>query len=105
MPMNPSASIEITAFNWVPPLARGLVRDLRPRWALEEAGLDYRVRLLDVRSARPPEYFLEQPFGQVPAFADGAVRMFESGAIVLYLGERCEALLPRETAQRARAMS
>jgi glutathione S-transferase len=105
MPVNPSAPIEITAFNWVPPFGRGLVRDLRPRWALEEASLDYRARLLDATSARPAEYFLEQPFGQVPAFKDGQVQMFESGAIVLYLGERCEALLPRETAQRARAMS
>ena len=85
MPVNPNAAIEITAFRWVPEFAQGLVRDLRVRWALEEAGLDYRVRLLG--QERPPEYLLEQPFDQVPCFNDGEVRIFETGAIVQYLGE------------------
>ncbi len=104
MPVDPHAAIEISAFNWVPDFARGLVRDLRLRWALEEAGLSYRVRLLDAMAARPQDYFLEQPFGQVPIFVEGDVHMFESGAIVLHIGERSDALLPRDEASRARAI-
>src|SRR5687767_8509161 len=88
MPVNPNAAIEITAFRWVPQQVQGLVRDLRARWALEEAGLDYRVRVLD--QERPPEYLLEQPFNQVPCFSDGKVRIFETGAIVQYVGETSE---------------
>ena len=102
MPVNPNSNIEITAFRWVPDFAQGLVRDLRVRWALEEAGLDYRVRLLDQQ--RPPEYLLEQPFDQVPCFSDGSVRIFESGAIVQYLGEKAETLLPRDPQGRFRAI-
>ena len=94
MPVNPNASIEITAFEWVPDFARGVVRDLRARWALEEAGLDYRVRLLV--QERPAVYLQEQPFDQVPILRDGEVRIFETGAIVQYLGEKSEALLPRD---------
>ncbi len=94
MPINPNAAIEITAFQWVPEFAQGLVRDLRVRWALEEAGLDYRVRLLGQQ--RPADYIKEQPFDQVPCFSDGTVQIFESGAIVQYIGEKCEALLPRD---------
>ena len=105
MPVDPNAEIEITAFKWVPDFARGLVRDMRVRWALEEAGLPYRVRLLDATRRRPDEYFLEQPFGQVPIYRDGEVEMFETGAIVLHIGGRCETLLPREAAGRARTMS
>jgi glutathione S-transferase len=105
MPVDPNAAMEITAFKWVPDLAQGLVRDLRVRWALEELGFDYRVRLLDLLSERPEDYFREQPFGQVPVFIEGDVRMFESGAILLYLGERGEMLLPRDDAGRTRAMS
>ena len=103
MPANPSAAIEISAFNWVPDFAKGLVRDLRLRWALEEAGLDYRVRLLDATTERPQDYFLEQPFGQVPVFVEGELHMFESGAILLHLGQRSEALLPQDEIERARA--
>ena len=102
MPVNPNADIEITAFRWVPDFAQGLVRDLRARWALEEAGLDYRVRLLDQQ--RPPEYLLEQPFDQLPCFDDGTVRIFETGAIVQYVGEQSEALLPRDPQGRFRAI-
>jgi glutathione S-transferase len=100
--MNPDAAIEITAFRWVPEFAQGVVRDLRARWALEEAGLDYRVRLLGPE--RPPEYLQEQPFDQVPCFNDGEVRIFESGAIAQYIGEKSEALLPRDTQGRFRAI-
>ena len=102
MPINPNAEIEITAFRWVPEFAQGVVRDLRARWALEEAGLDYRVRLLDQQ--RPPEYLKEQPFDQVPCFSDGQVRIFETGAIVQYVGEKTEALLPRDPRGRFRAI-
>jgi glutathione S-transferase len=102
MPVDQSAAIEITAFRWVPEFAQGVVRDLRVRWALEEAGLDYRVRLLGPQ--RPPEYLLEQPFDQVPCFNDGKVRIFESGAIVQYIGEQSEALLPRDEQGRYRAI-
>jgi glutathione S-transferase len=102
MAVNPNAEIEITAFRWVPEFAQGLVRDLRARWALEEAGLNYRVRLLDEQ--RPPEYLLEQPFDQVPCFSDGEVRIFETGAIVQYIGEKSEALLPRDKQGRYRAI-
>jgi glutathione S-transferase len=102
MPVNPNAPIEITAFRWVPEFAQGVVRDLRVRWALEEAGLDYRVRLLDQQ--RPPEYLTEQPFDQVPVYRDGDVHIFESGAIVQYLGEKSETLLPRDPQGRFRAI-
>ena len=102
MSVNPNASIEITAFSWVPDFAQGLVRDLRVRWALEEAGLDYRVRLLG--TPRPADYVKEQPFDQVPCFSDDQVRIFESGAIVQYIGEKSEVLLPRETQARYRAI-
>ncbi len=102
MPVNPNAAIEITAFRWVPEFAQGVVRDLRVRWALEEAGLDYRVRLLDQQ--RPPEYLKEQPFDQVPCFSDGQVKIFESGAIVQYVGEQSEELLPGDPQGRFRAI-
>jgi glutathione S-transferase len=102
MALNPNATIEITAFRWVPEFAQGVVRDLRVRWALEEAGLDYKVRLLD--QERPPEYLLEQPFDQVPCFSDGKVKIFETGAIAQYIGEQSEALLPRDQQGRFRAI-
>lgn len=102
MPLNPNASIEITAFRWVPGFAQGVVRDLRARWALEEAGLDYRVRLMDQQ--RPPEYLLEQPFDQVPCFSDGTVQIFETGAIAQYVGEQSETLLPRDPQGKYRAI-
>jgi len=102
MPINPNAEIEITAFAWVPEFAQGVVRGLRARWALEEAGLDYRVRLL--AQQRPLEYLKEHPFDQVPCFNDGTVRIFESGAIIQYIGEKSEALLPRDPQGRYRAI-
>lgn len=84
----------VTAFEWVPPFARGLVRDLRVRWALEEIGMAYESELLDARSPRPAAYLSRQPFDQVPAFRAGELDLFETGAILLYLGERDERLLP-----------
>ena len=84
----------VTAFEWVPEFARGLVRDLRVRWALEEIGRPYDTELLNARAPRPEEYLARQPFDQVPAFTDGDLQIFETGAILLYLGEQDERLLP-----------
>jgi glutathione S-transferase len=95
--------ITISAFKAVPDFARGQVRDLRVRWALEEAGLPYRTRLLEQGEQDTPEYRALQPFGQVPVFQHDDLCLFESGAIVLHIGERCETLLPTEPGARARA--
>ena len=105
MPIDPNADIEITAFRWVPDFAAGLVRDLRIRWALEEIGRPYRVRLLDALNARPQEYFAEQPFGQVPAYRDSEVQLFESGAILIHLAIEEERLLPFDRNERMRAVA
>ena len=105
MPIDPNATAEITAFRWVPDFAKGLVRDLRIRWALEEIGRPYRVRLLDAMNPRPAEYFHEQPFGQVPAYRDDQVQLFESGAILLHLAIEEEALLPVDRNRRMRSVA
>jgi glutathione S-transferase len=105
MPVDPNASAEITAFRWVPDFAAGLVRDLRIRWALEEIERPYRVRLLDALNPRPAEYFLEQPFGQVPAYRDDQVQLFESGAILIHLAIEDERLLPIDRNQRMRSVA
>ena len=105
MPVDPNADIEITAFRWVPDFAAGLVRDLRIRWALEEIDRPYRLRLLDATNPRPQEYFAEQPFGQVPAYRDGEVQLFESGAILIHLGLRDERLLPTGVEPRMRGIA
>jgi glutathione S-transferase len=96
--------ITLTAFKWVPPFVQGLVRDLRVRWALEEAGLRYEVKLLADGEKDEAEYRAWQPFGQVPAYEENGLKLFESGAIVLRIAERSEALLPRDPAARARAI-
>lgn len=95
--------IKVTAFRWVPPFVRGLVRDLRVRWALEEAGLPYEEELIGPEDQRSEAYRRRQPFGQVPVFEEDGLTLFESGAIVLHVAERSEALLPRDPAGRARA--
>jgi glutathione S-transferase len=95
--------ITISAFAWVPDFARGKVRDLRVRWALEEAGLPYQTRLLEQGDQDKPDYRALQPFGQVPIFEENGQVLFESGAIVLHIGERCTALLPKDRKARARA--
>ena len=105
MPVDPDANTEITAFKWVPDFAAGLVRDLRIRWALEEIGRPYRVRLLDALTPRPEEYFAEQPFGQVPAYRDKEVQLFESGAILIHLAIEEERLLPLDRNERMRAVA
>ena len=102
--MTSDAEIEIAGYQWVPPFARGFVRDLRPRWACEEAGIPYRERLADVTNK--PGWLLDaQPWGQVPIMRDGDIRLFESGATLLHLGEKSETLLPRGPQQRAAAIS
>ena len=105
MPVDSTATAEVTAYRWVPDFAQGLVRDLRVRWALEEIERPYRVRLLDVTKPRPEEYFSEQPFGQVPAYRDDQVQLFESGAILIHLGLQDERLLPTDHAQKMRAIA
>ncbi len=95
-------TIQVTAFRWVPAFAQGYVRDLRVRWALEEAGLPYEATLIDPQVQASPSYREWQPFGQVPAYKDDAVEMFESGAIVLHIAARSEALAPVDAAGRAR---
>jgi glutathione S-transferase len=95
--------ITITAYDWVPDLAKGLVRDLRVRWALEEAGLAYAVKLITHKEKLTPAYRAWQPFSQVPAYQDDEVTLFESGAIVLYIAADSEALLPGDPAGRERA--
>jgi glutathione S-transferase len=93
------------AFAAVPAFARGVVRDLRVRWALEEAGIPYRVALVGDGGTMPrSDYRAVQPFGQVPAIEDDGLVLFESGAIVLYVAERSETLLPRDPASRARVI-
>lgn len=97
--------ITISAFKWVPPFARGQVRDLRVRWALEEAGLPYQVRLIDADDQASPDYRAQQPFGQVPMFEENGLVLFESGSIVLHIGARSEVLVPTDDAGRARAIT
>ena len=97
-------TVTITAFNWVPPFAEGQVRDLRVRWALEEVGEPYAVRYLAQGDQKDAAHRLRQPFGQVPTFEDGALTLFESGAIVLHIAERHGHLLPDDADARARAI-
>jgi glutathione S-transferase len=94
--------IKVSAFRWVPDFARGLVRDLRVRWALEEAGLPYESRLIGPEDQKSARYRAMQPFGQVPAYEEDGLVLFESGAILLHIAERSDALMPREANSRAR---
>ncbi|MFJ6324827.1 MULTISPECIES: glutathione S-transferase family protein [unclassified Rhizobium] len=93
----------LTTYDWVPELPRGLVRDLRVRWALEEAGLPYRVKSTPFRD-RGPDHFAAQPFGQIPWLTDGDLTIFESGAILLYLAEKSPALMPTDPRGRAEVL-
>lgn len=95
----------LTTLRAVPPFAIGQVRDLRVRWALEEAGLPYRVRLIGPEEQVAPAYRKQQPFGQVPVLDDDGATLFESGAILLHLGERSPDLLPAEAEQRAQTVT
>lgn len=93
---------KVSAFRWVPPFAQGLVRDLRVRWALEEAGVSYEARLIGPEDQKSESYRRLQPFGQVPTYEENGLVMFESGAVVLHIAERSEALMPSDPAARAR---
>jgi len=97
--------IAITGFNWVPDFAKGLVRDLRVRWACEEAGLPYEQKLIDHIEKNSDAYRELQPFCQVPAYEDDEVKIFESGAMVLRIAERSEVLLPKTDPGRTRAIA
>ncbi|WP_308910772.1 glutathione S-transferase family protein [Pseudokordiimonas caeni] len=95
----------VTTFKWVPPFAKGLVRDLRVRWALEEAGLPYDVRRISQEEKESPEYRALQPFAQVPVYIEDGFDLFESGAIVLNIAEQSESLLPKDPKARIKAIS
>lgn len=94
------ADLILTTYDWVPEVPRGYVRDLRVRWALEEAGLPYRVQSVSFRD-RGAEHLAHQPFGQVPWLTDGDLSIFESGAILLHLGERSDVLMPTDPRGRS----
>ncbi len=94
--------IKLTAFRSVPPFAQGLVRDVRVRWALEEAGIPYQERLIGREDRATAAYRALQPFGQVPAIETDELKLFESGAIVLHIAEGSEVLMPSDANGRAR---
>lgn len=89
------AELTLYTYDWVPDLPRGHVRDIRIRWALEEAGLPYRVVSVPFHD-RGPEHFAHQPFGQVPWLTDGELSVFESGAMLLYVAEKSAILMPQD---------
>ncbi|WP_448031261.1 glutathione S-transferase family protein [Bradyrhizobium liaoningense] len=96
------ADLTLTTFDWVPEMPRGFVRDLRVRWALEEAAMPYRVAGVPFGD-RDAAHLAHQPFGQVPWLTDGDLSIFESGAILLHLGELSKALLPVDPRGRSEA--
>jgi glutathione S-transferase len=95
----------ITAFAASPDRGRGLARDMQVRWALEEVGQPYDVRLLSFDEMKQPAHLARHPFGQIPTYEDGDLALFESGAIVLHIAERYPGLLPADTDARARAIN
>ena len=95
----------ITAFERSPDRGRGLARDMRVRWALEEVGQDYDVRLLSFEAMKQPGHLAIQPFGQIPTYEEGGLALFESGAIVLHLAQRHAGLLPQPHNARMRAIA
>jgi glutathione S-transferase len=97
------SDLTLTTWDWVPEEPRGYVRDLRVRWALEEAELPYRVESISPKERG--RHLAHQPFGQIPWLTDSKVSIFESGAILLYLGEHSQALMPTEPGTRAEALS
>jgi glutathione S-transferase len=95
--------VQITAMRWVPPFAQGLVRDLRVRWALEEAGIPYTVRLIDLSESKQAPHLKRQPFGQVPVYEEDDLVLFESGSILLHIAEHSPVLWPEDRIERAKA--
>ena len=98
-------TIRVSVFRAVPAFAQGLVRDLRVRWALEEAGRAYSERVIGPEDQKSEAYRRLQPFGQVPVYEEGDLVLFESGAIVHHIAQQCEALMPADPAGRARVTS
>lgn len=103
--MSPPTRPTITAFERSPDGGRGLVRDMRVRWALEEVGQPYAVRPVSFTAMKEAAHRRLHPFGQIPTYEDGDVTLFESGAIVLHIATRHEGLLPVDAAARARAFA
>lgn len=95
--------MKLTTLQSVPSFAQGYVRDLPVRWAFEEIGLPYELKLISAEDKNSENYRRQQPFGQVPVLEDGELVLFESGSILLHLGEKSEKILPKDPAQRARA--
>lgn len=95
----------ITAFANSPDRGRGLARDMRVRWALEEAGVAYDVRLVSFAEMKEPAHLKLHPFGQIPTYEEGDLALFESGAIVFHIAERHAGLLPQDASARARAIT
>lgn len=95
----------ITAFEHSPDRGQGLARDMRVRWALEEVGQPYEVRLLSFKAMKAPAHRALHPFGQIPTYEEGDLVLFESGAIVLHLAQRHAGLLPEDADARARAVA
>jgi len=95
----------ITAFESSPDRGRGLARDMRVRWALEEVGQPYEVRLLSFAEMKAPAHLALHPFGQIPTYEEGDLALFETGAIVFHIAERHAGLLPQEPNARARAIA
>jgi glutathione S-transferase len=95
----------ITAFAQSPDRGRGLARDMRVRWALEEVGQPYNVRLLSFKAMKEPAHLALHPFGQIPTYEEGDLTLFESGSIVLHIAERHAGLLPEDANARARAIT
>ncbi len=104
MPIDPTAPITVTAYDWVPDFAKGRVRDLRVRWALEEVGQPYAVRPLAQGQQKEAAHRARQPFGQVPTYEEGDLTLFESGAIVWHVAERFPGLMPEDADGRAKAL-
>jgi glutathione S-transferase len=98
-------TIIITAFERSPDGGQGLARDTRVRWALEEAGQPYEVRLVSFRAMKEPAHRAVHPFGQIPTYEEGDLALFETGAIVLHIAERHSGLLPDDASARARAIA
>jgi glutathione S-transferase len=98
-------TITITAFERSPDGGKGLARDSRVRWALEEVGQPYEVRLVSFRAMKEPAHLALHPFGKIPTYEEGDLALFESGAIVLHLAERHPGLLPKHANARARAIT
>jgi len=105
MPVDPEAPIILSVFEASPDRGRGLARDMAVRWALEEVGLAYRVRPLPFADMKQPDHVARQPFGQIPAYEEDGLVLFESGAIVFHIAQQHDGLLPTQADARARAIT